>query len=120
MVRHGSAKPVFGGSNPPGASKLVVEPRLAATGVFLAADNAQIDTFELGLLDEDYEGGPLVEEELPSEFRKDVRRWKVRHVFGAKVLDWRGMVRMVVTQGPMTAGASSPGGRGRAARPWTR
>jgi hypothetical protein len=74
--------------------ELVVEPRLASTGVYIAADPAQIDTCELGLLEENI-GGPVIEEE--QEFSRDEKRWKVRHVFGAKFLDWRGIVRMVVT-----------------------
>lgn len=78
-----------------GSLQLVVEPRLAATGVFLAADSAQIDTCELGLLEENFTGGPTLTEE--TEFKKDTIAWKVRHVFAAKFLDWRGMVRMVVT-----------------------
>lgn len=73
---------------------LVVEPRLAADVTYLAADNAQIDTVELGLLDENI-GGPVIEEE--KEFVRDVYRWKVRHVFGAKALDWRGLVKMPIS-----------------------
>ncbi|WP_198133816.1 HK97 family phage prohead protease [Anaeromyxobacter dehalogenans] len=74
--------------------ELVVEPRLANTAVYLAAEYNQIDTAELGLLEENM-NGPVVEEE--AEFRKDVKQWKVRHVFGAKFLDWRGVVKMPVT-----------------------
>lgn len=76
-----------------GSLNLVVEPRLAADAVFLAADNGQIDTVELGLLDENF-GGPVIEEDR--EFGRDVIRWKVRHVCGAKVLDWRGLVRIPI------------------------
>jgi hypothetical protein len=72
---------------------LVVEPRLADDAVYLAADSAQIDTIELGRLAEN-ENGPFIEEER--EFNRDVRRWKVRHVFGAKALDWRGLVRVPI------------------------
>ena len=72
---------------------LVVEPRLADDAVYLAADSAQIDTVELGRLAEN-ESGPVIEEER--EFSRDVRRWKVRHVFGAKALDWRGMVKVPI------------------------
>lgn len=73
--------------------ELVVEPRLANTASFIAADAGQIDTVELGLLEENM-GGPIVEEE--EEFIRDVKRWKVRHVFGAKALDWRGLVKMPI------------------------
>jgi hypothetical protein len=74
--------------------ELVVEPRLASTGVYLATDSSQIDHCELGLLEENL-NGPMLEEE--EAFGRDERRWKVRHVFGAKFLDWRGIVKMVVT-----------------------
>jgi len=74
--------------------ELVVEPRLANTGVYLCAGCEQIDCFEMGLLEENMQGPRITEEE---EFRKDVKRWKIRHVFGAKALDWRGMVKMPVT-----------------------
>lgn len=72
---------------------LIVEPRLPTGALYLAADSAQIDTVELGLLSENI-GGPFLEEER--EFSRDVYRWKVRHVFGAKVLDWRGLVKVPI------------------------
>lgn len=74
--------------------QLVVEPRLASTAVYLASDPNQIDTVELGLLEENA-SGPIIEEER--EFGKDIFSWKVRHVCGAKALDWRGLVKMPVT-----------------------
>lgn len=74
--------------------QLVVEPRLASTGVFLAADPSQIDTCELGLLEENIDG-PHIETE--QKFDTDESRWKVRHAAGAKFLDYRGIVKMVVT-----------------------
>jgi hypothetical protein len=36
--------------------------------------------------------GPVLEEER--EFGREVYAWKVRHVAGAKFLDWRGMVKV--------------------------
>jgi hypothetical protein len=74
--------------------ELVVEPRLASTAFYVLADNASVDTAVLGLLSEDG-GGPVVEEER--EFQRDAMRWKVRHVHGAKFLDWRGAVKVPVT-----------------------
>lgn len=74
--------------------ELVVEPRLPVGTHYLAADQGQIDTVELGLLEENM-AGPIIEQE--EEFRRDVANWKVRHVFGAKVLDWRGLVKMPVS-----------------------
>jgi len=76
--------------------ELVVEPRLAATAIYLAADSAQIDTCELGLLEENF-GGPMITEDRSAEFRRDEFSWKVRHVIGAKFLDWRGIVKQPVT-----------------------
>lgn len=75
---------------------LVVEPRLPASAAYLTADPAQIDSCELGRLEENM-GGPTIEEER--EFERDGFRWKVRHVFGAKFLDWRGIVKMPVSGG---------------------
>lgn len=74
--------------------QIVVEPRLPETAFYLAADSAQIDTVELGVLEENI-GGPMLDEER--EFGRDVIKWKVRHVFGAKALDWRGMVKVPVS-----------------------
>jgi hypothetical protein len=73
--------------------QLVVEPRLASTAAYLAADGSQIDTVELGLLEENMNGPTLAEEH---EFLRDAVQYKVRHVFGAKGLDWRGMVKMPI------------------------
>ena len=76
--------------------EIVVEPRLANTAVYLATDSAQIDTCELGLLEENV-GGPVITEDRSEEFRRDVFSWKVRHVIGAKFLDWRGIVKQPIT-----------------------
>ncbi len=70
---------------------LVVEPRLAFDAFYLAADSSQVDTAELGLLEENF-NGPTLDEER--EFGIDSYAWKVRHVAGAKFLDWRGMVKV--------------------------
>jgi len=74
--------------------ELVVEPRIAATDVYLAADAGQIDTCELGLLDENV-NGPSFAENVP--FNRNVFEWRVSHNFGAKFIDWRGLVRLIVT-----------------------
>ena len=71
--------------------ELVVEPRLSGDAAYLVASNSQIDTLELGLFEENL-NGPSVDEDR--EFRRDVFRWRVRHVFGAKFLDWRGVVKL--------------------------
>jgi hypothetical protein len=73
---------------------LAVEPRLADGAVYLAASSSQIDTVELGLLMGN-EDGPTFETER--EFVRDVQRWKIRHVFAAKFLDWRGIVKQPVS-----------------------
>ncbi len=74
-----------------GSLELVVEPRLAATSAYLAADPNQIDTVELGLLQENI-NGPYIETE--QGFTTDENRWKIRHTAGVKALDFRGMVKM--------------------------
>ncbi|WP_242344015.1 phage major capsid protein [Anaeromyxobacter terrae] len=74
--------------------ELVVEPRLANTAAFLAADPAQIDTIELGLLEENV-AGPHIETE--QGFGTDESRWKIRHTAGVKALDHRGMVKMPIS-----------------------
>ena len=74
--------------------QLVVEPRLRQHGRLLFSDSAQIDTLELGLLEENMAGPSLFQEQ---GFTVDTIKWKIRHVFGAKFLDWRGCVRMPVT-----------------------
>ncbi|WNG25815.1 hypothetical protein F0U62_18680 [Cystobacter fuscus] len=75
-----------------GRLTLVVENRLpAANGFYLAASSDQIDTVVMGRLDENEEG-PVIEEER--EFNRDAWRAKIRHVYGAKALDFRGLVRV--------------------------
>lgn len=72
--------------------QLVVEPRLSALNAYyVIAGHEQTDHVVLGLLDENM-NGPVTEEE--SEFVRDAFHTKVRHVFGAAALDWRGMVKV--------------------------
>ncbi len=78
-----------------GRLQLVVEPRLPADAFYLAADPTQIDTVELGVLEENM-SGPMVERNDNEGWRRDIISWKVRHAFGAKVLDWRGLVRVPI------------------------
>jgi hypothetical protein len=77
-----------------GDLRLVVEPTLANGAVYLAASPEQIDTLELGLL-EGNEDGPTLETERT--FVVDTQRYKVRHVFCPKFLDWRGIVKQPIT-----------------------
>lgn len=70
---------------------LVVEPRLTGNAWYMAADNAQIDTCELARLAG--ENGPVIEEDSSLGFLTDSRDYKVRHVFGARFLDYRGIVK---------------------------
>lgn len=75
--------------------QLVVEPRLNASyGFYVAASYNQIDTVELATLEADG-GAPVVEEE--NEFNVDAKNYKVRHVFVAKAIDWKGLVRVPVS-----------------------
>lgn len=71
--------------------ELVVEPRLADGAFYLATTSDQVDTVELGVLDENMGGPVMIPEE---EFNRDNLRWKVRHVHQSKFLDWRGIVKV--------------------------
>lgn len=71
--------------------ELVVEPRLGEGAFYLATTADQVDTVELGVLDEN-EGGPVIQQE--ETFSIDALQWKVRHVFEPKFLDWRGIVQV--------------------------
>ena len=70
---------------------LVVEPRLSSDYAYLATAPSQVDTFELGVLEENM-GGPTMDRE--DGFVQDRIAWKVRHVFAAAALDFRGMARI--------------------------
>lgn len=74
--------------------ELVVESRLSPTAAYLACDGSQVDTITLATLDENQDG-PTFEED--AEFRRDVYSTKVRHVFGAAALDYRGLVKMPIS-----------------------
>lgn len=70
---------------------VIAEPRLTDADVcFVAADPGLIDTVELSVLG----GSPSLEQE--DSFNIDARRWKMRHVFAAGALDWRGLVRLTL------------------------
>ncbi|WNG37876.1 hypothetical protein F0U61_32490 [Archangium violaceum] len=71
--------------------QLVVESRLDGSAFYVACGAEQVDTIVLARLEENAEG-PVIEEER--EFIRDAMRMKVRHVAGAKVLDWRGLVKV--------------------------
>jgi phage major head subunit gpT-like protein len=74
------------------AFQSIVEPRLSdlASGLawYLFASPSQIDTIEVAYLD-GYQQ-PQIESE--AEFNRDVISWKVRHVFGVGVIDYRGIL----------------------------
>lgn len=72
--------------------ELVVESRLPADAAYLLAGNGQIDTAELAYLDED--NGPVVDEE--EMFERDVKKFRVRFVLGARALDWRGFAKLPI------------------------
>lgn len=73
--------------------KVVVESRLASSAAFLVADMNQVDAAVLGYLEEGG-GAPFFEEK--DEFETDNHLFKVRHDFGVKFLDWRGIVKMPI------------------------
>lgn len=77
-----------------GALIPVIEPRLSSLGTgydyFVVVDargGQPADTIEIAFL----EGQPEPFLETQDGFETDGRRWKMRHVFGAKAIDWRGM-----------------------------
>ncbi len=75
--------------------ELVVEARLSASAVYLLTSPESIDTLERAWLQTD--GGPVIKEE--DSFNIDARTYKVRHVFGARWLDWRGAVKLPISSG---------------------
>lgn len=71
---------------------VIAEPRLELTNVaFLAAAYSQVDHVELATL----AGSPEIKQRDGWEI--DDLEWKIRHVFGAGALDWRGLVRLTIT-----------------------
>src|SRR5690606_21206184 len=72
--------------------QLVVEARLAPDAVYLLTSPDSVDTLERAWLEAD--GGPVVKEE--DGFERDTRKYKVRHVFGSRWLDWRGAVMLPI------------------------
>lgn len=69
---------------------LVTESRLAGDAFYLLAASEQVDHFELAYLEG--QSGPTVEER--DEFNVDAHGYKVRHDFGGRFLDWRGIVKV--------------------------
>lgn len=72
--------------------QVVADPRLDANSTtqwYLASSPDQIDTVEVAFLEG--EEAPVVQEE--DEFDSDVRKMKVRHTVGARVIDFRGLYR---------------------------
>lgn len=70
--------------------ELVVEARLSGDAFYLLTAPTTIDTLERAWLDAD--NGPVIEQR--DGFEVDSRQYKVRHVFGARWLDWRGAVKV--------------------------
>jgi ATP-dependent protease ClpP protease subunit len=72
---------------------LVVDPRLPATGFYVAASPQQIDTVEVAFLEGD--NGPVVTDE--EAFISDAKRFKIRDVYGVRALDYRGLAKAALT-----------------------
>ncbi len=73
--------------------ELVVEARLSASRAYLLTSPQSVDTLERAWLEAD--NGPVVREN--ESFAVDSRDYKVRHVFGARWLDWRGAVQLPIS-----------------------
>lgn len=72
-----------------GSLTIVVDPRITTGAWYLAADPAQVDTFEYAYLEG--EGGVAIETRMG--FEVDGMEIKVRHDFGAGVIDYRGLYK---------------------------
>ncbi len=62
---------------------------------FLVADPTLVDTIEIGFLDDMQEPELFIEDDpnAGSRFNADKARYKIRHVYGGAVVDWRGFYR---------------------------
>ena len=72
-----------------GAAQLIVDPRVTNNAWFLSASPATIDTLELATLD----GGRGLQLMEEVAFNSDSMMMRVRHVVGAKILDYRGLYK---------------------------
>lgn len=70
--------------------ELVVEARLSGSALYLLTAPMTVDTAEVGWLEAD--NGPVIVEQ--DGWSTDSRAYKVRHAFGTRWLDWRGVVKM--------------------------
>lgn len=70
--------------------KVIAEPRLASNVAYLATSPDLVDTAEVATLD----GHDAPELSQREGFHIDTIEWKVRHVFGTRFLDWRGIVKI--------------------------
>ncbi|GGA70664.1 hypothetical protein GCM10011521_05940 [Arenimonas soli] len=69
--------------------ELVVEARLTEDAFYLATSPDNVDTLERAWLEQD--DGPNIQE--ADSFAVDAKTYKIRHVFGSRWLDWRGVVK---------------------------
>ncbi|EFF49132.1 conserved hypothetical protein [Xanthomonas citri pv. aurantifolii str. ICPB 10535] len=76
--------------------QLIVEARLPANAFYLLTSPDAVDTLERAHLEED--NGPRITED--EGFKTDARTYKVRHVFAARWLDWRGAVKVPLAPVP--------------------
>ncbi|WP_115529954.1 head maturation protease, ClpP-related [Xanthomonas campestris] len=73
--------------------QLIVEARLPASAFYVLTSPDAVDTLERAHLEED--NGPRITED--EGFKTDARTYKVRHVFAARWLDWRGVAKVPLT-----------------------
>lgn len=76
--------------------QLIVEARLPANAFYVLTSPDAVDTLERAHLEED--NGPRITED--EGFKTDARTYKVRHVFAARWLDWRGGVKVPLAPAP--------------------
>jgi hypothetical protein len=94
-----SGAPVGAASNIPnihqGVTPIVVDYWTSTTQWFLAADPAMVPTIEVGFLDGAEEPALFVQNDpnSGSQFAADKTTFKIRHIYGGAVLDFRGLYR---------------------------
>jgi Mu-like prophage major head subunit gpT len=74
----------------------IVSPQLTSTtGWYMAADPREVDTVEIGFVGGQVNPALFVQDQplFGLNFTQDVISYKIRHEYGAAVVDWRGLYR---------------------------
>jgi hypothetical protein len=81
-----------------GLSVIVVDYWTDATNWFLAADKSQVPTIEVGFLGGREEPELFLQDQptVGAVFTNDRLTWKIRHIYGGGIMDYRGMFGAIV------------------------